>query len=138
MDALFAIDWRQMFVPQIGLAEMFLRGTIVYLFLFFLLRLMRREAGSFSLADLLVIVIIADAAQNAMGADYHSITEGVVLVVSIVFWDFALDWLSFRFPRLRPYVRPPPLLLIKKGRLLRPNLRRELITEDELMGQLRQ
>jgi uncharacterized membrane protein YcaP (DUF421 family) len=54
-----------------------------------------------------------------------------------VFWNFALDWLSDHSPRVRRFLTPPPLLLIKDGRLLRKNMRRELITEDELMAELR-
>ena len=55
-------------------------STIVYLFILFVLRLLRREAGSLSISDLLVVVLIADAAQNAMASEYKSITEGLVLV----------------------------------------------------------
>jgi hypothetical protein len=42
----------------------------------------------------LVVVLIADAAQNAMASEYKSITEGLILVTTIVFWDYFLDWLG--------------------------------------------
>ena len=83
-------------------------------------------------------VLIADAAQNAMASDYKSITEGLVLILTIVAWDYLLDWLAERFPALRPYLRPSPMLLIDQGCMLKKNLRREMISEDELMGQLRE
>jgi uncharacterized membrane protein YcaP (DUF421 family) len=138
MDKLLHIDWRSTFSPSIGVGEIFLRGTIVYLFLFFLFRLLRREAGALGISDLLLVVLIADAAQNAMSSGHKSIMDGVILVSVIAFWDYALDWLSYRFPKLRRLLQPPPLLLIKDGRLLRRNMRREMITEDELLGQLRE
>jgi uncharacterized membrane protein YcaP (DUF421 family) len=78
MDKIFAINWEEMFVPQVGLLEIFLRGTIMYLAMFVMLRIFRRQAGSFSLADLLVIVIIADASQHGMAGDAKSVTESVV------------------------------------------------------------
>jgi uncharacterized membrane protein YcaP (DUF421 family) len=137
-DSIMKIDWRSVFFPSIGVGEIFLRGTIIYLFLFFILRLLRREAGAIGISDLLLVVLIADAAQNAMSSDYKSITDGLILVGSIAFWDYFLDWLGYRFPRVRPLLRPPPLLLIKDGRLQRRNMRREMITEDELMGHLRE
>ena len=56
------IDLRSIFLPSVSVAEIFLRGTIVYLFLFFLLRMLRREAGAIGISDLLLIVLIADAA----------------------------------------------------------------------------
>jgi uncharacterized membrane protein YcaP (DUF421 family) len=75
---LILIDWKSAFIPTIHLAEIFLRGTIVYLFILFVLRLLRREAGALSISDLLVVVLIADAAQNAMASEYRSITEGSI------------------------------------------------------------
>src|SRR5262245_13509508 len=138
MDTLLQIDWKSTFYPTIGVAEIFLRGTIVYLFLFFVLRILRREAGTIGISDLLLVVLIADAAQNAMSSDYKSVTDGVILVASIVFWDYFLNWLGYKFPVFRRLLRPPPLLLIKDGRLLRRNMRQEMITEEELIGLLRE
>jgi len=119
--------------------EIFLRGTIMYLALFAMLRVvLKREAGAIGVTDLLVIVLVADAAQNAMSADYTSITEGVVLVGVILFWSYALNWAGFRVPWVGRLVHPPPLELIKDGRMLRRNMEKELISEQELMSQLRQ
>lgn len=132
------IDWGSIFMPTLSLLEMALRGTVVYLALFALLRMMpNREIGSMSTADLLVIVLIADAAQNAMGSTYNSITEGVVLVATILFWSYVIDWLDYRFPDLH-LASSPPLLLIRNGRILYKNLARGKLSEVELMGQLRQ
>lgn len=127
-----------MFIPSVSIGEIFLRGTIVYLFLFIVFRLLRREAGALGISDLLVVVLIADAAQNAMASDYKSITEGLVLVSTLAFWDYFLDWMGYHFPAAQRLLRPPPLLLIKDGQLQRRNLRMEMITEEELMGKLRE
>src|SRR4029434_10232353 len=101
MNTLLQIDWKSVFIPSLYIAEIILRGTIVYLFLFVLLRLLRRGAGAIGISDLLVVVLIADAAQNAMASEYKSITEGLILVTTIVGWDYFLDWLGYKFPRLR-------------------------------------
>ncbi|CAN5594462.1 hypothetical protein BH10ACI3_BH10ACI3_06420 [soil metagenome] len=90
MDKIFAIDWHSMFVPTESLLEILIRGTIMYLAMYFLLRIFRRQAGSVGIADLLVIVVIADAAQNGMAGDSKSITEAVILITTIVLWDFSL------------------------------------------------
>lgn len=133
-----AIDWSAIFTPTLPLAEMAARGTVVYLGLFALLRLMpNREIGSMGTADLLVIVLIADAAQNAMGSSYTSITEGFVLVLTILFWSYVIDWLDYRFPRWH-LSTSLPLLLIRNGRILHKNLAKEKMTEADLLGQLRQ
>ncbi len=138
MQTLLEIDWKTMFMPTVNLGEIILRGTIVYIFLFFLMRVMRRESGSIGITDLLVVVLIADAIQNAMSAEYKSLTEGAVLVATIAFWDYLLDWLGYRFPKLQRILHPPPLTLIKDGRMITKNMRKEMITEEELMSQLRE
>jgi uncharacterized membrane protein YcaP (DUF421 family) len=136
---IFIADWNAMFVPAIGLFEIVLRGTIMYLVLFAILRFLgRRQAGHFGPADLLVIVLIADAAQNALGAEYRSVTEGILLVSTLVAWDYALDWAAWRFPPLRPILKAPSLKLVENGRILRSNLRAEMLSVDELMSQLRE
>jgi len=109
MDKILAVEWYELFVPYHSLAEMLVRGTIMYLALFLILRfLMKRQAGSIGIADILVIVIIADAAQNAFAKEYRSVTEGIVLVVTIVGWDFVIDWMSYRFPQIQRFLQPPP------------------------------
>jgi uncharacterized membrane protein YcaP (DUF421 family) len=138
MEGVLQIDFRSIFVPSLHLAEVILRGTVVYLFIFIILRVLRREAGAVSIADLLVVVLIADAAQNAMASEYKSITEGAVLIGTIASWDYFLDWISYRFPWFHRLVTPAPLPLIKDGRIMKKHLRQELITEEELLSQLRQ
>lgn len=127
-----------MFVPQQSVLEVFLRGTIMYLGMFALLRIFRRQAGSLGIADLLVIVVIADAAQNGMAGDSKSITEALLLISTIVLWDWLFDWLGFKSKFFEKILEPEPLKLIKDGIILRRNLKKEMITEDELMSQLRQ
>lgn len=132
-------SWRELFIPSIPVIELVLRGSLVYLVLFALLRLvLKRVAGMFSLGDLLMIVLIADAAQNAMSAGYTSVTDGIVLVATIIFWSYALDWLGNRFPRFEKLLHPPPLPLVRDGQMLARNMRHELITVDELMSHLRE
>lgn len=133
------VDWESLFVPATPLLEIVIRGTVMYLVLYTLLRVVvKRETGTTSVADLLVIVLLADAAQNGMAGDYTSITEGVLLVAVIIGWSFALDAIAYRWPKAARLIRPRPLLLVRDGQILHRNMRRELISEEELYGRLRQ
>jgi uncharacterized membrane protein YcaP (DUF421 family) len=132
------VDWHTLFVPSVPVLETFVRGTFVYLALFALLRVFKRETGAFNVTDMLVLVLIADAAQNAMADDYKSITDGLLLVATIVAWSFALDALGYWSPALARWLHPPARDLVRDGRMLRRNMRREFITEEELMSQVRQ
>jgi len=132
------IDWHKLLVPDQPILDGVIRGTLVYLMLFLVFRfLLRRRARGLGMADVLVIVLVADASQNAMGSDYKSVTEGAVLVGTIVGWDLLIDWMGDRVRWLRPLLRPPPLPLIKNGNILRANMRQEMITPDELFSELR-
>jgi uncharacterized membrane protein YcaP (DUF421 family) len=128
-----------MLVPQTSLVEVVLRGSMMYVLLFLALRyLMKRHAGQVGIADILVIVLISEAAQNAMVGEAKSVTEAAILVCTILFWSYAINWLSDRVPALRSLGGGDPLPLIENGRMHKRNMERELLTEDELMSQLRQ
>jgi uncharacterized membrane protein YcaP (DUF421 family) len=138
MQWLFGASWRHMLVPDLSLVEVFVRGTVVYLVLFALLRfILKRESGAMSVTDLLVVVLIADAAQNAMSSEYNSVSDGLLLVATIVGWAALLDWLGYRWRWLARLLWPRPLLLVRDGKPLHKNMRRELLTEDQLRSQLR-
>lgn len=127
-----------MFVPTQSVLEVVLRGTIMYLGMYLLLRIFRRQAGSLGIADLLVIVVIADAAQNGMAGESKSVSESLILISTIVLWDWFFDWLGFKSKFFEKILDPEPLVLIQNGRILRRNLEKEMITEEELMSGLRQ
>jgi uncharacterized membrane protein YcaP (DUF421 family) len=119
--------------------ELVVRGTAIYWFLFLLFRvLLRRNVGSIGIADVLLLVLIADAAQNAMSGSYETITDGLVLVSTIVGWNHLVDLLVYRSARMRRLLEPRQLILISEGRMLRANMRRELVTTEELLGKLRE
>ncbi len=119
--------------------ELIVRGTAMYWFLFALFRfVLRRDVGSLAIADVLLVVLIADAAQNAMAGSYNSVSGGIVLVATIAGWNYLLDWASYHSDRVRRFIEPPPLRLIRDGRVMRRNLRHEMITVDELRAKLRE
>jgi uncharacterized membrane protein YcaP (DUF421 family) len=135
---MFELDWQQILVPSKPVLEMFVRGTMIYLLLFATMRFLpRRTIGGMGPSDLLVVVLIADAVQNGMSDDYKSVTEGVVLAFTIFGWAVFIDWLDHRFPQWH-IAEGRPLLLVSEGQLMRENMRRQQITEDEVMAQLRQ
>jgi uncharacterized membrane protein YcaP (DUF421 family) len=138
MGTVFGVDWDQLLAVEPPLAEMVLRGSLTYLASFAFLRLFKREAGSVGIADLLVLVLIADAIQNAMAGGYTTVTDGCILVSTIVGWNYALDWATYRFESVRRWSEPPPLPLVVRGHVLPRNLRREYITPEELDAKLRE
>lgn len=133
------IDWDQVLGFTVAPLELFVRGTLTYFFLFAMFRfIVRRDTGTLGPSDLLVLVIIADAAQNAMAGDYQSVPDGFVLIGTIIGWSYALNWLSFRYPWWRRFVLPRPVCIVKDGVKQDKALERELIADEELCEMLRE
>lgn len=133
------MDFGELFGVHVPVAEILVRGTAMYWFLFLVFRfVIRRDIGALGIADVLLLVIVADAAQNAMAGGYDSITEGMILVGTIVGWNMLLDYLSFRFRIVARFTTPRALVLVRHGRFDFGNLRRERLSADEVMTKLRE
>jgi uncharacterized membrane protein YcaP (DUF421 family) len=139
MDWLLKVDWAGIFEPKHALLELFLRGTIMYMVVFVLLRLVvRRQVGGIGMTDILVIVLIAEVTGNGISDNFQSVPESTVLVGTVLFWSYLIEWLQSHFPAFERLVRDPKLKLIENGRMLRKNMRSEFVTIEELMAQLRE
>ena len=131
-------DWARIFALETPLLELVARGSILHFGILLLLRLMlRRTGGELATMDLLFVVLIAEAAAHALG-EYSAVTDGLVLVVIIMGWNYVINTLSYHSPVIARLVASPPLQIIRDGQLLRRNMRREFLTEEELLSQLRQ
>lgn len=118
--------------------EVFIRGTLMYWFLFLLLRfLLRRDTGSAGISGILFVVLLGDAAQNAMIGKGHTIGDGGLLIATLAAWNLLLDWLGTRSKVMARLTEAPPVLLVRHGRLVHRNLRRELVTREEVEAKMR-
>ena len=125
-------------LPGAPVAELVLRGTLVFLGLMLCLRVAgQREAGGLGLTDLLLVVLVVDAASSGLAGDTDSVGDGFILVATILFWSVALDAVAYRWPRLGRILKARPKPLIEDGRLNKSVMRRELMTDVEVYAQLR-
>ncbi|MGJ7565462.1 DUF421 domain-containing protein [Variovorax sp. GB1R11] len=132
-------EFAELFARDYPVWHMVLRGTLVYWFLLLVFRfVLRRDIGSMGVADLLFVVLVADASSNAMQGEYKSISDGVVLLSTLIAWNFGLDWLSYRSPVIERFLEPLPEVLVRHGRINRHAMKREMITCGELDGKLRE
>jgi uncharacterized membrane protein YcaP (DUF421 family) len=133
------MEWSNLFAVHVPVAEIVLRGSAIYWLLFLIFRfVLRRDVGSVGVADILLLVIVADASQNAMAGEYKTISEGAILIVTIVGWNLLLDYLAWRSPLIDKFVTPRSLPLIRHGQVLKHNMARQFLTMDELMAKLRE
>lgn len=133
------MNFGELFGIHMPVAEIVVRGTAIYWALFLLFRfVLRRDVGSVGIADILLLVIIADASQNAMAGEYKSISEGLLLIATIAGWNLALDWLAYKSHWVDKLVKPSVLPLVRHGRLVKANLAREFMSAEDLMAKLRE
>lgn len=119
--------------------ELIVRGTLMFWFLFLIFRLiLRRDVGAASITDFLFVVILGDAAQNAMIGEATSVGDGMVLIATLVAWNYAIDSLSYYFPWVERLVSARKLCLVREGKMMQRNMRREYITVNELNEKLRE
>ncbi len=122
-----------------SLAEIVGRTFVVYLVLLVGLRLAgKRELGQMSTFDLVVVLIISNAVQNAMVGANTSLTGGLVAAVTLLTANWAIGRAGVRWPRLREELRGVPTLLVHDGAIVSANLRREAIEEDVVLQALRE
>ena len=133
---LFPQEWAAIFAPETALFEHFARGTALYTGVLVLMRIMpRRSGGELAPMDLVFVILIAQAAADAMG-EFTSVADGLILVATIMGWNYLINALSYRWPLVERLVSAPALQIVKDGLLLRRNMRREFVTEEELMSYL--
>jgi uncharacterized membrane protein YcaP (DUF421 family) len=72
-----------------------------------------------------------------MAGPHHAVGDGLTLIATILVWSVVLDWAGYRWSCVHRLLRTPPVRLVREGHILPANLRRELITRDELMAHLR-
>lgn len=131
-------DWESLFVPGVPLLESILRGTITYLVLLLLLRIVgQREAGGLGITDVLIIVLAAEAAAPALYTDDSSLADSFIVISTVLFWSVVVDAISYRSPTFSRIVKSQPKPLIENGKLNRHSMRRELMSAEEVYSQLR-
>jgi uncharacterized membrane protein YcaP (DUF421 family) len=134
---LLPADWADIFAIETPLLESFARGTALYFGLLALVRFMpRRTGGEFARMDLIFVLLIAEAAAHSLG-DYISVADGIAMIIVLMGWNWLINDLSYRVPAIERLVSSPPMPVVRNGILLRRNMRREYLTEEELMSHLR-
>lgn len=119
--------------------ELMIRGTAMFWFLLLIFRfVLRRDMGDVGVSDFLFVVILGDAARNAMIGDGTSLVDGMVLIGTLVAWNFFLDWLGYRVPAVERFVSGRRLCLVRHGRMQRRAMRREYISEEDVLAKVRE
>ncbi len=126
-----------MFQLETPLLELIARGAFLFVLFMVLFRLLpRRTGGELAPMDLVFLLLITEAASHALG-DYSSLADGTVQIVTMLALNYLTNRLSFSFRWFERLVEHEPLQVIKDGQTIPRNMRKELLTPEELISHLR-
>lgn len=128
----------QAYLLETSFWEIIARGTAVYFAVTLLLRLIpKRQIGNIAPNDMIALVIVGSLAADAIMGEANSLLDLLLMTLVILAWDYIFNIAEFYFPRFRNISEDSPTLLIHNGVLLRRNLKKEKLTEQELTAHLR-
>ena len=114
--------------------ESILRGVAVYVFLLFIFRIAgKRTLSQTTTFDLVLLLIISETTQQAMVGDDHSITNAMLLIMTLVGMTILLSVLKEKFPKLDLVLEGAPLILVDQGKLLRDRMVKCRVDESEIL-----
>src|SRR5438067_13042193 len=119
--------------------EFVLRGIIIYFFLIVLLRLTgKRQVGQLSPFDLVLLLVLSNAVQNAMNGGDNSVVGGMISAVTLVGVNWIVGLLTYRSKRMEALTEGRPDVLIRDGKLFKETLEHDKLTHHEVMSALRE
>jgi uncharacterized membrane protein YcaP (DUF421 family) len=118
--------------------DIVIRGVVVFVFLYVLMRIVgRRELSSLEPFDLILLVILGDAVQQGLTQDDYSMTGAMLAVGTIAILQVSVSWANFKFPKLRSVLDGEPVVIVQDGKPIEKNLKRERVTLDDLAEEAR-
>lgn len=116
-----------------------IRATCVYALLLVIFRIAgKRSLAQITTFDLVLTLIISEAVQQAMVDNDNSVTNALILVVTLVGLDIGLSLLKQRSTTIDKVLEGTPLIIMEKDRLLQDRMSRERINEEEILSAARE
>lgn len=135
---MLSILW-SVFISTIPLWEIAFRTFACYVGMLILLRLAgKREIGELTTFDVVVLLMVGNAVQNAMVGPDNSVTGGMVSAAVLILASYLTATVGLHSPIFERAVRGEPTLLVSRGEFVSRNLRREGIDPDEVLMAMRE
>jgi uncharacterized membrane protein YcaP (DUF421 family) len=117
---------------------MVLRSAVVYLFLLALLRLTgKRQVGQLAPFDLVLLLVLSNAVQNAMNGGENSVTGGMITAVTLVAMNYLVAFGTYRSKWLASLIEGRPIVLVHEGCIKHDGMKQARLTTHELNSALR-
>ena len=128
--------WLQLGVPWWELA---LRAVVIYLVFFVGLRIFgKREIGQFTVFDLVLVLLVANALQPAMTGPDTSLTGGLILIVTLLLINRLLALIRRRLPEFDSLINPEPTVIARNGKWVEKGFDKEDLSLEDAQMALRE
>ncbi len=118
--------------------EFVLRGVIVYVFLLLILRVTgKRQTGQLAPFDLVLLLVLSNAVQNAMNGGDNTVLGGIISAATLIALHYVVAFSTFKSKTMEAWIEGTPRTLIHNGVLNEDVMRAELLTRHELAAALR-
>lgn len=135
MNATFA----EMFELAMPWWAFVLRACVVYFLLLAMIRMTgKRTMGQFTPFDMLLVVLLGNAVQNALLGQDTSVGGGLLLAATLIALNWIVGLASARSAKVERWVEGAPVLLAREGQVYRDVLRRELISREDFEKAMRE
>jgi uncharacterized membrane protein YcaP (DUF421 family) len=119
--------------------DIVLRATAVFFIVLLVTRVVgKRELSSLEPFDVIMLVVIGDLVQQGVTQSNYSVTGAALAILTITLLSAATAYVNYRIRALRPVLEGEPVVLVERGEIIEANMRRERLTEEELMSEARQ
>jgi uncharacterized membrane protein YcaP (DUF421 family) len=116
-----------------------LRAVGVYMILLILLRISgKRTLSQVTTFDFVLILIIAETTQQALLGEDYSLTNMTIIASTLVLLSLLLAYVDFYLPQVSKWVDGAPLIVVRDGEILKDRVRKELVTEEDILESARQ
>lgn len=118
--------------------DIVLRATAMFAFLYILIRLLgKRELGQMTPFELVLLIVMGDLIQQGVTHNDFSLTGGLLAISTFAFWALVLSWTTYLFPKAKDLLDGTPRVIVRDGELIEENMRRDRLTCDEVLSEMR-
>ncbi|MGH8053729.1 MAG: DUF421 domain-containing protein [Stenotrophomonas sp.] len=118
--------------------EFVLRAVVVYVVVLAMVRVAgKRALGQFTAFDMLLLVLLGNAVQNALLGKDTSLGGGLLLAATLILLNYLVGWITTRSPAIERMVEGEPVVLARHGHVLQNVLRRELVSKADFAKAMR-
>ncbi len=119
--------------------ETVIRSAVIYLALLLVFRISgKRSLAQITTFDFILLLIISEAVQQAMLTNDYSVTNALLVIITLISLDIFIAWLGRKFKPASHWINSTPVVLVENGKPIEDRMQKSQVQEDDILSQARQ